>query len=118
MGINYFSINQLLTPTHRNMESIQFLLETKISDTEILKFEKEYQQQRLLAQKDGNTTKLNESLADSMFTYAHALSQSNYKKDWKESLSVFQELYELSSDDHARRDYLFYCSLNQIKLHN
>lgn len=86
-------------------------------DNESLKIkEKSYTQERLLSLKESKLS--DSSFHNSMFTYAHSLLQSNYRKDWILAKHSFRELYELTADQKLKRDCLFYSSLIEIKLHN
>jgi len=68
-----------------------------------------------------NQNKLNpltDTQATVYFHYATALIQSKYSKDWQQGREILQNMYQRSKDEHAKRDYLFYCAISEIKLKN
>lgn len=99
------------------MDGIEFLLNERISDEKLGQYESAYRERALL--RTSKAESLSDDDANVYFQYALALVQSPYKSDWKRGRNLFQDLYTLNpKDEQAKRDYLFYCSIAEIKLHN
>lgn len=97
------------------LESISHLVKEKVDPAELRHQEEKYQTRRVL--RDGRQP-LSKDDEVVYFQYALALVQSPYKSDWPKGRRLLEEIYSESTDSVAKRDYLFYCSVAEVKLKN
>ena len=98
------------------IESIAFLVKEKISPTELKSLEERYQTKKVL---QNEKQPLSEEELSLYFQYALALSQSPYQSDWPKAKPILEYLYKKNTSDNvARRDYLFYCAIVELKMKN
>ena len=87
--------------------AMEVVINERIDPKILMEFERKYQQEEAMGN-ISDTTK---------FEYAWCLVRSHYSDDWKTGCRYLEELYE-KGDDHARRDYLYYMAVAQLKLKN
>ena len=101
--------------TQEQIESIQLLVDEKISDEDLKNIEERYKSKKLIRNDDTPYTQEEFIL---FFQYALSLIQSKYTSDWPKGRQLMQDLYEKSSDAGEKRDYLFYCAIAELKMKN
>ena len=98
------------------IESIQFLVNEKIAPAELKSLEERYQTKKVL---QNEKLAITEDEASLFFQYALALIQSPYRSDWPKGRQIMEYLYKKNTADKvARRDYLFYCAIAELKMKN
>jgi len=64
------------------------------------------------AQEAGQLTEQNQ------FSYAYCLIRSKVKDDIRQGLTILKSLYDQTSKDDAKRDYLYYMAIGNARLTN
>lgn len=82
------------------------IIEETISDDEISKFKKKFEESKASGGEGETTAK---------FHYAHSLLRSKHNQDIMYGISLLEELY-YQGNQNTRRDYLYYISIGQTRL--
>merc|ERR1712198_397864 len=97
------------------IESINFLVKQKVDPLHLKEHEEKYNTRLVLRSAKEPLSKDDEVL---YFQYALALVQSPYKSDWPKARRLLEQIYTESADSVAKRDYLFYCAVVEVKRKN
>lgn len=84
---------------------MEAIVDEKVDRQELKKFENVYNQQ----------VSRGKPSEKAQFEYAWCLIRSEFNDDVRIGLSLLQELFTQTNDEHARRDYLFYMSIGCCK---
>ena len=86
---------------------METLIKEEIDKKTLIEFERKYKKEEALGCLTSKTK----------FEYAWCLVRSPYLEDWKTGCKYLEELYK-EGDTLAKRDYLFYMAVAQLKLKN